>query len=150
MIVDNLIGTGTVPSQKKSFKAKDIDWIVENIKGFNSISATEYNNMTSYYEQQDNVNLYNGIFDNKKVEKIFNPLSLKGTLPIDIENYPIEQPKFNTLIGEEIGRKYEWQLRVLDEDSISQKQKDLQEYVKKSILNIVINPDIKKKKCRMR
>ena len=143
MIVDNLIGTGTVPSQKKSFKAKDIEWIVENIKGFNSISATEYNNMTSYYEQQDNVNLYNGIFDNKKVEKIFNPLSLKGTLPIDIENYPIEQPKFNTLIGEEIGRKYEWQLRVLDEDSISQKQKDLQEYVKKSILNIVINPDIK-------
>ena len=57
MIVDNLIGTGTVPSQKKSFKAKDIEWIVENIKGFNSISATEYNNMTSYYEQQDNVNL---------------------------------------------------------------------------------------------
>ena len=49
MIVDNLIGTGTVPSQKKSFKSKDIEWIVENIKGFNSISATEYNNMTSYY-----------------------------------------------------------------------------------------------------
>ena len=113
--------TSSFPNQKISEKQKTTEWHKQcmlNILNTNyypssKIRQTRYNKITNY-------RLFDGEVDDKDIEKVFNPMGLNvASIPAKMQNFPIELPKFNRLIGEEGLRKLDWRLRILNEDSIS-------------------------------
>ena len=77
----------------------------------------------SYANKLANYNLANDLLDTKDIEKVCNPLGLSNaSFPAKMQNYPIANPKIDLLAGEERKRRFNWQMRVVNDDAISQKE----------------------------
>jgi len=120
----------TVPRQKISTSAKTPEWCKENslywenrLINKNSFNASDKINM------KRNCNLYyHGILDPIEVGKICNPYNLKDfKIPLDFKHYKIENPKIQTLKGEELKRRFEWKVYVSNRDAISEKEEQKKE-----------------------
>jgi hypothetical protein len=124
------------PAQKKPHSKKNDKWREDCINGAESIAM--YLNKSirkSKRNKRINFNLYSNIIDQQDIEQICNPLKLQGlSTPIKMQNYPLCNPKIDLLIGEESRRKFDWKVRVINEDAISQKEKNIQEEWKKFII----------------
>ena len=109
------------PPQRLSSRKKTREWGIRCIDSSVDLSDDEGNYIRkSMDNKRINYDLYNGIVDLTDVEKIFNPKGYKtNTFPTRPQNYPIEIPYFQLLIGEEANRRFDWRVRVLNEDAIS-------------------------------
>lgn len=145
MFIDDLStnSTTTLPSQRKGIDEKTPEWIASNIRSLENHFSNDDKMNKMYRDMAINYDLYDGIFYVSDLENVFNTFQLKGVSPSTLQNYPIETTKLNRLIGEEALRGFHWSLRVLDEDSVSQKQKDINDTVSKKILSLVTDPTIK-------
>ncbi|PIZ56747.1 hypothetical protein COY23_02610, partial [bacterium (Candidatus Torokbacteria) CG_4_10_14_0_2_um_filter_35_8] len=114
----NIYNVTSQPRQKLSDKEKTKEWYIENV---------EYAVKTRYLDNDtirknraakiENYNIWNGIIDEEAVEKVFNSMHLKDfTTSSCIQNYPIEVSKFERLAGEESQRKFDYQIKALNED----------------------------------
>jgi hypothetical protein len=89
---------------------------------------------SSRYHKMINFDLYAGKMHPSDIETILNPIGLKDIeFPAKVENHPISNPYIKSLVGEEFDRRFDYKLRVENEDAISEKEK-----AKKEILNQVI------------
>lgn len=128
------------PSQKVSdSKKKSKKWIKELIDAAEGIAIFSDNMIRSSKENMKiNYDLYNDILDPHDVERITNPFKIKGaTFPARMQNYPIANPKINLLLGEEYKRRFDWRVRVGNEDAISDKEKQIKEKIFSTIMEMV-------------
>jgi len=92
----------------------------------------------SYANKLANYNLANDILDTSDIEKVCNPLGLsQATFPAKMQNYPIANPKIDLLAGEERKRRFNWQVRVTNDDAISQKEDSKKDMINNHIMEMV-------------
>jgi len=134
------------PSQKKSDEKKGETWrkecvdTAENICLYTNdfLRKSRENKIISY-------NLYSNILDQEDVEKIANPFNMSdSTSPAKIQNYPLLNPKIDLLVGEELKRKFDWRVRVINDDAVSKKEKQIKEIIMKSISQEIVNESFNK------
>lgn len=120
------------PSQKKPFSQKSENWGKQNIDAAIDIARGDYSRIRkSADEKQMNYDIANGRLQEEDFENAFNPLGLKGVnFPAKAQDYPIESPYFGVLKGEEINRYFNWRVRLLNPDAISQREEELAEQLR--------------------
>jgi hypothetical protein len=123
------------PSQKKSLREKNEDWRKQNIDAGIAAMFLNSNMRKSIKNKRINYNLFNLILDEEDVKRACNPLNIKNLhIPNKIQHYPIMNGKINVLLGEEEKRNFEWMVRVVNDDAISDKEREIQEMVNKMLL----------------
>lgn len=121
--------TNGFPSQKKSLKEKTDKWYRDCIDAAEKICI--YNGemiRQSFFNKKANYDLANDILNNDDVERITNPFKISGiTFPAKMQNYPIANPKIDLLLGEESKRRFDWRVRVINDDAISERESMIKE-----------------------
>ena len=117
------------PSQKKSFNAKDKQWFKNCIDAAEGLAIHRNDGLrVSHRNKRINYDLYSDILDQSDVERICNPLGVIGLeAPAKIQNYPVCNPKIDLLVGESTKRRFDWKVRVLNDEAISQKEEALKQ-----------------------
>lgn len=126
----NLEIPSTIPRQKISTAAKTTEWCKQNALYWeNRLVIKNSFNESDKIKMKKNCNLYyHGILDPLEVAKICNPYNLKDfKVPADFKHYKIENPKIQTLKGEELKRRFEWKVYVSNRDAVSQKEEQKKE-----------------------
>ena len=108
------------PSQKLSRTKKTQKWAEDCIKAGEDLAIFRYSGIReSYRNKLTNYNLANDILDTADIESVCNPMGIKeATFPAKMQNYPIANPKIDLLVGEERKRKFDWKVRVINDDAI--------------------------------
>jgi len=122
------------PRQKLSTSEKNEQWRKDCVNA--GITLALYNSdnrmRDSKYGMRANYRLYDGILDQTDIERTVNPWGLDSkTFPNEMQCYPIATSKINLLLGEESKRRFDWRLRVTNDDAISEKEK----YIKDILIN---------------
>lgn len=140
------------PAQKKSKAQKNLSWRKDCVNGGENSSIWKNEGLRqSYYNKRINYNLYSDILDQSDIERICNPLGIMGlNSPAKIQNYPICNPKIDLLVGESIKRKFDWKIRVINDDAISEKENHLKSKMIEMITNHItggeqITPEMEKR-----
>tara|TARA_R110000803_G_scaffold71102_4_gene134152 strand:- start:956 stop:3442 length:2487 start_codon:yes stop_codon:yes gene_type:complete len=122
-------GTLFFPPQKLPFKKKDKKWAEQCVEAGEDIAIFRHDGIRqSYQNKVTNYNLANDILDTKDLETVCNPMGIKGaSFPAKMQNYPIVNPKIDLLVGEERKRRFDWKVRVKNQDAISKKEKQMQQ-----------------------
>jgi hypothetical protein len=133
------------PAQKKSTAQKTDKWRKECINGGEAASIWKNEGLRqSYQNKRINYDLYSDILDQSDIEKICNPLGVMGlNSPAKMQNYPICNPKIDLLVGESINRKFDYKVRVVNDDAISAKEEKLKEELINLITSHVQDPNKK-------
>lgn len=115
------------PAQKLPFSKKDEEWRKKCINGAEALVLWRNEGLRkSYKNKRINYDLYSDILDQADVERVCNPYNVIGfQTPAKMQNYPIANPKIDLLYGESIKRRFNWTVRVMNEDAISMKESDL-------------------------
>ena len=111
-----------MPKQKLSDSKKGEEWWEKCVKGGQSLifQNNQYSRNTRV-NKQINYDLYAGRLHPSDMESIMNPMALKDvTFPAKPKNYPITNPYIKSLVGEEIKRRFDYSLKVENEDAISE------------------------------
>lgn len=122
----------TLPSQKRPYSKKNKQWRKDCTDAGESYALYKDTGLRkSNANKRTNYNLYSDILDQTDIEKTCNPLGVLGlNAPAKMQNYPICNPKIDVLVGESIKRKFDWKVKVVNEDAISQKEEELKEAFK--------------------
>lgn len=117
------------PSQKKSLSQKGDKWRKACIDGAEGLAIFRDEGLRkSYKNKRINYDLYADILDENDMVKMVDPLGLENNYtPGKAQNYPIINPKLDLLWGEETKKRFEWRLRTINDDAISDKEKALNE-----------------------
>lgn len=117
------------PKQKLPKGQKDTKWGETCID-----SALAYTQMydssrrSPKYRKLRNYNLYNGKFDKEDLAYVCNPLGMEGyEFPANMQYYPIATPIFDLLFGEESKRPFNFLVKSVNPEAISEKEKQLKE-----------------------
>ena len=127
------------PSQKRGESLKTKKWYREcvdavDISGFFSDESVR----SSYQEKLINSNLYNGILDPEDITSVLNPNQISDrTIPNTMQHYPIVNPRIEVLVGEEYKRRFDYRAVVTNSEAISEKEKELNEFVKSQIVALI-------------
>jgi hypothetical protein len=114
----------TFPAQKKAFSQKTDKWYRECIDAAEHLAIfSDEKIRQSYANKKANYDLANDVLDTSDIERVCNPFKIEGaTFPAKMQNYPIANPKIDLLVGEESKRRFDWRVRVLNDDAISEKE----------------------------
>jgi len=140
------------PQQKLLMTEKTEEWGKECIEASLSIITHDTSRIRkSKANKKINFDLANGIINEADIEKAFNPMGIRGVeFPAKIQNYPVELSKFNVLKGEEAKRRFDWRVRVVNEDAVSEKEETLREQVFDLIISELQNPEYSEEKAARR
>lgn len=130
----------TFPNQKISDSAKNEAWGKDNVDAAESLILNQ-NQYTrnSRYSKLVNYDLYAGKLHPSDMELIMNPLGLKDVhFPSKPLNHPLINPYLKALIGEEIKRRFDYHLKVNNEDAISEKETAKKEIIQQTIEQILL------------
>lgn len=121
------------PKQKVSDKTKATKtWQKNCIDGAVSACVGNFNSYNDLYDIQINFDLYNNKLNMGDVLKSINKDGLLGqSFPDQIENHPIMSPKIALLVGEELKRRFDFNVAVSSPNVITDKDR----FIKKAILN---------------
>lgn len=140
------------PAQQKPLSEKGDKWGRECIDAALTIISGDTSKIRkSRAAKKINYDLINGIIDEKDIDKAFNPMGIRGVnFPAKIQNYPIEISKFNVLKGEEAKRRFDWRVRSVNEDAISQKEFEMGNSIYQLIASEVQNANYDEEKAARR
>lgn len=120
--------TITMPSQKLSSKMKGKKWCHDNLKYWESVLMNDSNSKRKVNMRRNADLYYRGIMSRDEVAKICNPNDFENfVIPTDFRNFPISESRIQTLLGEEIKRRFNYKVFVTNRDSVSQKEDDKKE-----------------------
>lgn len=127
------------PSQKKTDSEKNQQWKEDSVDaGESMVLLQNHYTRTSRYNKKINYDLYAGKLHPSDMQKIMNPMGLKDvTFPAQPKNYPITNPYLKSLIGEEIKRRFDWKLKVENDEAVTEKEKAKAEIVKQELQEIL-------------
>ena len=130
----------TQPQQRLPYSKKTKEWRKSNIDYADGYSF--YNNESvrqSLKNRIINLNLYNGIVDTTDLVELVNPYHTEASfIPDKIPHHPILVPKIDLLVGEEIKRRFDWQVIVTNQDAISEKEKGRKEVILQKLQELVL------------
>ena len=118
------INTLTLPAQRLAYRKKTKNWRQDNV---------DYADKHSFYHNESvrkslknkviNLNLYNGVVDIRDLTSTVNPYAMDASfIPDNIPHHPIVVPKIDLLVGEEIKRRFDWNVIVTNADAITKKE----------------------------
>ena len=119
------LDTMLMPPQRIAYTKKNKDWYVQNELYLEALLLNNnLGNYTSVARILDNKNLfYYNIVNRNEVAQIVNPHGGKGIdIPEDFKHYPRGVPRVNTLVGEELKRRFEYSVYVTNRDAITAKE----------------------------
>jgi len=148
MITD--IKNSGFPAQKLPFKKKDEDWRKKCINGAEALVLWRNEGLRkSYKNKRINYDLYSDILDQSDIERTCNPFNIMGfQAPAKMQNYPIANPKIDLLYGESIKRRFNWTVRVMNEDAISMKEQDLKDRFMQLMTEHITAKDVNEEKIK--
>lgn len=113
-----------IPKQKLSTASKGLKWCKDNLLYWECRLVNNTLGNSSKVNMKRNSDLYYyDILNTEEVSKICNPHNIEDfTIPADFRHYKIENPKIQTLKGEELKRRFEWKVYVSNRDAISKKE----------------------------
>lgn len=129
------------PPQKLSLREKNEEWMRKNIDA--GITLALYNSDTrlreSKYNMRSNFRLFDGVLDQRDIERAINPWGLDAsTFPAKMQCYPIASNKINILVGEESKRRFDWRLRVTNDDAVSEKEKMIKDQILQQLTALAV------------
>lgn len=122
------------PPQKVRVGARTKEWWINCMKASENLIAygKDYETHRKMKVWED---LDNDIIDEQEIERVFNPMELENvSFPASIKNYPLSVPKVDLLQGEEIKRRFDWNVIAKNEEAHSSYTKALRD----EIVNIMI------------
>jgi len=123
------------PKQKIANNRRTKDWYIDCVKAAEDLVAYG-KDYEEHRKMQVWENLDNDIVDRQEIEKVFNPMELSNAaFPASIKNYPLSVPKIDLLQGEEIKRRFEWNVIGKNEESHSLHTKMLRD----ELLELMVN-----------
>ncbi|MFT7118787.1 MAG: hypothetical protein ACI9LF_001169 [Flavobacteriales bacterium] len=130
---------GHFPPQKLPLTKKTKKWFGDCIEAAEQLSFVSDSRIRQGYQNKKaNYDLANDKLDTSDVKRVTNPYSIEGlTIPAKMQNYPIALPKIDLLVGEEMKRRFDWRVRVVNEDAVTQKEKELKKLVDETLVNNV-------------
>jgi hypothetical protein len=140
------------PSQKIATMSKNKEWFrncIDSAINLSSLSVSGKGQRT-YYEKKLLRDLENGIIDPQDVETTTNYIPIAfGTKTLDsLQNYPLAQPRIDLLVGESIKRRFDWLVKVINEDAISEKEDDLKKQVMSQLFELSQKPGLKEEELQ--
>jgi hypothetical protein len=140
------------PPQKKSTKQKTKEWMEQCIEAAESFTLFRDQRIRqTQYNKKINYDLYNDILDQRDMERICNPYNLQNsTFPAKMQNYPIANPKIDLLVGEEYKRKFDWRIRVTNDDAISQEQGAKRDKIIEALVSSIQNENFNEQQAQKR
>jgi len=129
---------GTFPSQKKNEKQKNQKWAEECVKSAcdDGIYSNAFN--SDYKAIRTNMDLYNNTLDINDMMEMCDPYGIAGDdMPFKPQHYPIANSKINLLVGEEMKKRFDWKVKVINDDAVSEKEKAITEMIRKQLMEIV-------------
>jgi|GEM_PF-1811381 len=138
------------PKQQIPYAEKTDAWGKENMEAAIQIANHDHGKIRkSRAAKKLNYDLINGIMDESDIELAFNPLGLKGVkFPAKTQNYPIEVGKLSVLKGEETRRRFDYKLRILNDDAISERETALKDQVLQFLYQQVANGEYSEDQAR--
>ena len=93
----------------------------------------------SRYNKQINYDLAAGKMHPSDIERIMNPSKIKNAyFPAQVKNHPITNPYIKILVGEELKRRFDFHIKVENEDAISEKEKAKKEVIMAQLQEMLI------------
>lgn len=134
-----------IPKQKLPESKKDRQWHVDCIEsGLALINSYDNTRRSTRYNKKINYDLYANIFHREDVAYVLNPLGLEeNSVPAELRHYDVISPIFQLLFGEESTRIFNFMVRTVNEEAISDKEKAMKEMVYEMLWSKTVN-DIKK------
>lgn len=129
----------TFPKQKLPISKKGKKWGEECVNGGMNLARLKHNydlRMT-FEEKHSNYNIINGRLDEKEIQKITDPWGLdgQGVIP-QLQDYPIIKPKVDLLVGEASKRQFNWTVKVVNPDAVSEKEEMMKSEITQRLLEI--------------
>lgn len=126
------------PSQKKSEKQKTAKWAEKCVRAATDMGLYSSEFYGEYREIRTNMDLYNNILDKDDMLDMCDPFGMTDNdFPFEPAHYPVANNKINLLLGEEMKRKFDWKVRVINQDAITEKEKDIANEIRSRFLEIV-------------
>lgn len=133
------------PRQRISTLKKNKEWFKKCIDAAITSTVSFYStepNRLSRHEKTVLRNLANGKLDAKDMEQSTAFADFQNVSQYSqLQNYPIAKPRIDLLVGESASRKFDWAVRVLNDDSISQKEEQLKERLFQVLFEIMQDPE---------
>jgi len=133
------INTLTLPPQRLPYIKKTKPWRKDNV---------DYADKHSFYHNESvrkslknkviNLNLYNGVVDIRDLTTTVNPYQMDASfIPDNIPHHPIVVPKIDLLVGEEIKRRFDWNVIVTNADAITKKEEAKKQALTQKLVEFV-------------
>ena len=137
------------PSQKKPIRQKTTQWMKDCVDA--AVNLTIYNPDVRLRNNKRNIrannNLVSGIIDMRDVEETINPLGFSmANFPNAFNHYPIINNKLNVLIGEEASMMFQWRVKVINDDAVSEKEKFIKQSIIDELIAIAVSDELGKLK----
>ncbi len=133
------LNTGAFPSQKKKEKQKNQKWAEECVKSACDVGIYSDAYATDYKTIRTNMDLYNNTLDVNDMMQMCDPYGIAGDdLPFKPQHYPIANSKINLLVGEEMKKRFDWKVTVVNDDAVSEKEKAIKDMVRKQLLELTV------------
>lgn len=130
------------PPQKKLEREKTEKWAKECVESACNRTVMGRHFLPNYSEMVTNMNLYYNVLDVNDMMKMCDPYGLTpNDFPFKPQHYPVANSKINLLVGEEIKRKFDWSVQVINPDAISEKEKDKKRLIQEAFTDILKNYD---------
>lgn len=124
------------PVQRLPYRKKTKEWRKENVDAGDHYSF--YNNESVRQTLKNkviNLNLYNGIINPQDLHETINPHDMRASyIPKTIPHHPVMNSKIDLLVGEEINRRFDYNVLVTNHDAISKKEEDLKNQLKERMM----------------
>lgn len=140
------------PKQKLARSQKTISWGKSCLDALESYSHLSTHGVRqSYHNKKINYDLANDILHHNDVERTTNPYGLENfSFPAKMQNYPIALPKIDLLVGEEYKRDFDFVVRLMNSDSVGQKQKELMDFAMQKVTEMIQSKDLSKEEAEKR
>lgn len=127
------------PAQKKPMKLKGEEWRRNCVDGAEAIALFSTPLIRrSRTNKQINYDLYSNILHQDDVDRMCNPFKLKdSSTPAKMQNYPLANPKIDLLIGEEERRIFDWAVRVINEDAVTEKEQGIKAAAEEYLIGLL-------------
>jgi len=134
----------SLPRQKVSSKSKTKKWFEKSARAAINIAMEESNSVRLSNEDKiRNLNLYDGIIDEKDLKKHFDTLGIyDANYSPSFKNFGTIRDRIGLLEGEYIERGEEYGIALTDSNSISSKLKEKQRQVTEYINSILGGEDM--------
>jgi hypothetical protein len=133
-----MVSNESFPSQKKSEKEKNEKWARECVRLATDMGLYSDSFYTEYREVRTNMDLYNNILDVDDMLDMCDPFGINNDdFPFKPQHYPIANTKINLLMGEETKRRFDWKLKVINPDAVTEKEKEIMDIIRQELTKAI-------------